>query len=155
MIDRYKILKNGDVKVTNYDENGIINTLYYKYQDNIEEILKLQNIEEYCIEMNSKENSKDVTPILMIHFLNRYISRIKSYSNENLADCLAFHVERAIEVNSIKVNIKRIIFDQSYITYIKKLGYTLKGIIFIKIFSLLCTLKMYKPAARFITMKVN
>lgn len=63
MIDGYKILKNGDVKVTNYDENGIINTLYYKYQDNIEEILKLQNIEEYLLlkkddilnEMNDKK----------------------------------------------------------------------------------------------------
>lgn len=115
----------------------------------------LENIQKYSLNLQNKDNSKSITPIMLIHFLNRNIIRISNYSNENISHSLAIQLKQAMSKESIKENMKYILSDKSYLEYIRKMGYSTKGIIYIKIFSLLCMMKRYKLAAKFITMRVN
>ena len=113
----------------------------------------LEKIKEYSLQMNIEENSNCITPIMLIHFLNRYITRIENYSNNKIVNLFANHIKEFMKVNSIKENMNLILYDNSYIPYINKQGYTIRGVTFIKVFSLLCNLKMYKIASKLITYK--
>ena len=47
MKDSYKVLENGKIDIIDYDREGVKTTFQMEYQDNIEDILKQQDVREY------------------------------------------------------------------------------------------------------------
>ena len=59
MIDGYKC-RDGKVIVVNYDEDNLVTETEREYQDNIDELLKAENMEEHLCDLTSKyENEID------------------------------------------------------------------------------------------------
>lgn len=59
----YKVLENGKIKVRDYDNHGNLTEYEYDFQDNIEQILKEENVKEYLekelIELEEKVFSNE------------------------------------------------------------------------------------------------
>lgn len=75
MKDSYKVLDDGNVEVIDYDDKAQKSIYIYEYQDNIEDVLKEENIKEY-LEYKKERINNQIKSINVALNRNKRISKL-------------------------------------------------------------------------------
>lgn len=107
----------------------------------------IENIYKYSYDNNAKEVGDILAPIMLLFFQQWNYNLIKTYGKDNLKKCITDE-HKLVEKNKyFKRAEKDLIFNRRLNPYIKKMGYSQKGRLFMNIYMLLSLLRLNKLAA--------
>lgn len=178
-IYKYEIIKKYDIKFKDVKEVGSEDVLFnYSLLFNVKSILSItstyhnqlmrqgstareykigvmnrtanliQNIYEYSNSINRCDIAKVAAPIMLIFFQQWNYNLLKTYGKEKLR-YLIEKEHNLVSNKYFKKAEKEFIFNKNITFYLMKMGYSKKGIFFLKIYTLFSLLGLNKFAARF------
>lgn len=107
----------------------------------------IENIYKYSYDNNAKEEGDVLAPIMLLFFQQWNYNLIKTYGKDNFKKYITDE-HKLIEKNKCFKRAERdLIFNRRLNPYIKKMGYSQKGKLFMNIYMLLSLLRLNKLAA--------
>ena len=110
----------------------------------------IQNIYEYSNSINKDNIAKLAAPIILIFFQQWNYNLLKSYGKENLKSLIE-REHKLVNNRYFKKAEMECVFNKNITQYLLKMGYSKKGILFIRLYMLFSFLGLNKFAARFRT----
>lgn len=108
----------------------------------------IREIYEYSDQINKIEVANEIAPIFLLFFQQWNYSYIKTYGTGKLNDNLKFEHSKLYKEKYFKEAEKRLIFNRDNLNNMKLMGYSSKGIIFIKIYMIFSYLNFNRLAAQ-------
>ncbi|EJT5929239.1 TPA: glycosyltransferase [Clostridium perfringens] len=104
----------------------------------------IENIYLYSESIDKYNIGKEIAPVFLIFFQQWNYNFIRNYGNENLFNNMVIEQREAEKNNYFKRAEKSFIFDKNIKQYIKKLGYSSRGKIFMNLYMFLSLIGLYK-----------
>ena len=108
----------------------------------------LESIYIYSESINKSHIGEVMAPVFLLFFQQYNYNLIKTYGKENVIDFVVEEQKLAEENKYFKKAEKDFIFNKHLTTYFKAMGYSKKGIVFMKIYMWLSLNGLYKLSAK-------
>ncbi|SDM78232.1 glycosyltransferase [Bacillus sp. OK048] len=137
----YNVLIRNDSTVRTFNEGYMIRT------SNL-----IKSMHEYSGEFDTLDLYRDSYPIIFLYYQQWNIDRVNMLTNNNI-QIITNELKQASKLDYFNKSSLRVALDYKMTNHMKKIGYSSKGILFIRIFMLLSSFKLYNLASRFRSMR--
>lgn len=108
----------------------------------------IREIYKYSDEVKKVELAKNISPIILLFLQQWNYNYIKTYSNGDFKENIQNEHKKLKKEKFLKESEKSLILNKNSIRYMKKMGYTNKGITFIRVYMIFSYFNMNRLAAR-------
>ena len=110
----------------------------------------IQCVEEYTKKLNKEEILKVISPSIFLFFQQWNLNQIRTYSNSNKEELLALELKNVASNDYFSKMCKEVSVGINSKKVMQDMGFRFKGRMVIRVFMMLCYLKKYKLASKFI-----
>lgn len=135
LLNSGRIKTVSDVYYNGVEREGSTTRIYKKgCMKRTAKLIKYLN--EYSTQIGKDELGKKIAPIMLLFFQQWNYKYIKSYSNISIVQALLYEQKLVKNEKEFKLAEKQIVFNNKFKWYMKEMGYTNRGILFIKVYML-------------------